>query len=66
VCLYYRKSVNDQKEMKLLLDMYKGVSKDQRDKVQLMAAEKKLRAELEEAKQALKKIQVRYFKMYSY
>jgi len=66
VCLYYRKSVNDQKEMKLLLDMYKGVSKDQRDKVQLMAAEKKLRAELEEAKQALKKIQVRYFKMFSY
>lgn len=56
--LYYRKAVNDQKEMKLLLDMYKGVSKDQRDKVQLMAAEKKLRAELEEAKQALKKIQV--------
>lgn len=52
--------------MKLLLDMYKGVSKDQRDKVQLMAAEKKLRAELEEAKQALKKIQVRYFKMFSY
>ncbi|XP_060837089.1 LOW QUALITY PROTEIN: E3 ubiquitin-protein ligase Bre1 [Rhopalosiphum padi] len=52
-----KKSVNDQKEMKLLLDMYKGVSKDQRDKVQLMAAEKKLRAELEEAKQALKKIQ---------
>lgn len=45
--------------MKLLLDMYKGVSKDQRDKVQLMAAEKKLRAELEEAKQALKKIQVK-------
>jgi len=62
--LYYRKSVNDQKEMKLLLDMYKGVSKHQRDKVQLMAAEKKLRAELEEAKQALKKIQVRYFKMF--
>ncbi|XP_050531885.1 E3 ubiquitin-protein ligase Bre1 [Daktulosphaira vitifoliae] len=52
-----KKAVNDQKEMKLLLDMYKGVSKDQRDKVQLMATEKKLRAELEEAKQALKKIQ---------
>jgi len=61
MCLYYRKAVNDQKEMKLLLDMYKGVSKDQRDKVQLMAAEKKLRAELEEAKQALKKIQVTHF-----
>lgn len=50
--------------MKLLLDMYKGVSKDQRDKVQLMAAEKKLRAELEEAKQALKKIQVKYFNIF--
>ncbi|CAI6369426.1 unnamed protein product [Macrosiphum euphorbiae] len=48
-----KKSVNDQKEIKLLLDMYKGVSKDQRDKVQLMAAEKKLQAELEEAKQAI-------------
>jgi len=66
MCLYYRKSVNDQKEMKLLLDMYKGVSKDQRDKVQLMAAEKKLRAELEEAKQALKKIQVKNSKKFSY
>lgn len=43
--------------------MYKGVSKDQRDKVQLMAAEKKLRAELEEAKQALKKIQVYNYKI---
>jgi len=64
--LYYRKAVNDQKEMKLLLDMYKGVSKDQRDKVQLMAAEKKLRAELEEAKQALKKIQVKHFNIMFY
>jgi len=44
--------------------MYKGVSKDQRDKVQLMAAEKKLRAELEEAKQALKKIQVIHFNIF--
>jgi hypothetical protein len=50
--------VNDQKEMKLLLDMYKGVSKEQRDKVQLMAAEKKTRAELEDIRQQLKKIQV--------
>lgn len=53
----YRKAVNEQKEMKLLLDMYKGVSKEQRDKVQLMAAEKKLRTELEELRQQLKKIQ---------
>lgn len=43
--------------MKLLLDMYKGVSKEQRDKVQLMAAEKKLRMELDEIKQQIKKMQ---------
>ncbi|XP_053955825.1 E3 ubiquitin-protein ligase Bre1 isoform X1 [Anastrepha ludens] len=52
-----KKALNDQKEMKLLLDMYKGVSKDQRDKVQLMATEKKLRSEIEELRQQLKKIQ---------
>ncbi|XP_037936187.1 E3 ubiquitin-protein ligase Bre1 [Teleopsis dalmanni] len=52
-----KKALNDQKEMKLLLDMYKGVSKDQRDKVQLMAIEKKLRSEIEELRQQLKKIQ---------
>ena len=44
--------------MKLLLDMYKGVSKDQRDKVQLMANEKKLRSEIEELRSQMKKIQV--------
>ena len=38
--------------------MYKGVSKEQRDKVQLMAQEKKNRAELEELRQQIKKIQV--------
>lgn len=43
--------------MKLLLDMYKGVSKEQRDKVQLMAIEKKLRAEVEEMRQQFKRIQ---------
>lgn len=46
------------KEMKLLLDMYKGVGKEQRDKVQLMAAERKTRAELEDLRQQVKKIQV--------
>lgn len=50
--------MNDTKEMKLLLDMYKGVSKDQRDKVQLMATEKKLRSEIDEMRNQLKKIQV--------
>lgn len=59
VYLIFRKAVNDQKEMKLLLDMYKGVSKEQRDKVQLMAAEKKTRAELDDLRQQLKKIQVK-------
>jgi hypothetical protein len=44
--------------MKLLLDMYKGVSKDQRDKVQLMAAEKKARADVEDLRQQMKKMQV--------
>lgn len=48
------------KEMKLLLDMYKGVGKEQRDKVQLMAAERKTRAELEDLRQQVKKIQVRH------
>ncbi|XP_058986365.1 E3 ubiquitin-protein ligase Bre1-like [Musca domestica] len=52
-----KKALNDQKEMKLLLDMYKGVSKDQRDKVQLMATEKKLKSEIEELRQQLKKLQ---------
>lgn len=53
-----KKAVNEMKEMKLLLDMYKGVGKEQRDKVQLMAAERKTRAELEELRQQIKKIQV--------
>lgn len=53
-----RKAVNEMKEMKLLLDMYKGVGKEQRDKVQLMAAERKTRAELEDLRQQVKKIQV--------
>lgn len=52
-----KKALNEQKEMKLLLDMYKGVSKEQRDKVQLMAAEKKLRTDLEDLRQTLKKMQ---------
>lgn len=59
LCLFNcRKALNDQKEMKLLLDMYKGVSKDQRDKVQLMATEKKLRSEIEELRNQMKKMQV--------
>lgn len=57
-CRAHRKAMNDQKEMKLLLDMYKGVSKDQRDKVQFMATEKKLRTEIDDLRNQLKKMQV--------
>ncbi|XP_066293224.1 E3 ubiquitin-protein ligase BRE1B-like isoform X7 [Branchiostoma lanceolatum] len=52
-----KKSQENQKEMKLLLDMYKGAPKEQRDKVQLMAAEKKARAEVEELKQRIKSME---------
>ncbi|XP_074414325.1 E3 ubiquitin-protein ligase BRE1B isoform X3 [Zonotrichia albicollis] len=43
-----KKAQENQKEMKLLLDMYKSAPKEQRDKVTLMAAERKSKAELEE------------------
>ncbi|XP_066442529.1 E3 ubiquitin-protein ligase BRE1A isoform X2 [Eleutherodactylus coqui] len=36
------------RDMKLLLDMYRSAPKEQRDKVQLMTAERKSKAELEE------------------
>lgn len=39
---FCRKAHNDQREMKLLLDMYKGVGKEMRDKAQLMAGERKV------------------------
>ena len=41
---------NELKERSLLLDMYKTVTKEVRDKVGLMAAEKKVRGELDEAR----------------
>lgn len=52
-----KKAHNDQREMKLLLDMYKGVGKEMRDKTQLMAAERKARLEIDDLKQQLKKMQ---------
>ena len=55
----FRKALNEQKEMKLLLDMYKGVGKEQRDKVQLMAADKKARQECDDLRMQLKRFQVR-------
>ena len=41
------------KERSLLLDMYKTCTKETRDKVALMAAEKKIRCDLEEARLAV-------------
>ncbi|CAG06273.1 unnamed protein product, partial [Tetraodon nigroviridis] len=40
-----KKAQESQREMKLLLDMYRSAPKEQRDKVQLMAAEKKYNSE---------------------
>jgi len=54
----YRKAINEQKDLRLLLDMYKGMSKDKRDKAQLMLVEKKLKAELEDLKQQMRRLQV--------
>lgn len=45
-----KKSEESQKEMKILLDVYKGAAKDLRDKVELISAEKKLKEEIEEQK----------------
>ena len=45
-----KKATNEMKERSLLLDMYKTCTKETRDKVALMAAEKKIRCDLEEAR----------------
>lgn len=52
-----KKSQDNQKEMKLLLDMYKSAPKEQRDKVQLMACEKRLNKEIDDLRQHIKKMQ---------
>jgi E3 ubiquitin-protein ligase BRE1 len=51
-----KKAQNELKEMKLLLDMYKACTKEQRDKATVMVAEKKARVELEEARMQLKRL----------
>ena len=45
-----KKAQAELKERSLLLDMYKTVTKETRDKVGLMAAEKKARGDLDEAR----------------
>ncbi|XP_062896300.1 E3 ubiquitin-protein ligase BRE1A-like [Mobula hypostoma] len=52
-----KRAQESQKEMKLLLDMYRSSPKEQRDKVQLMAAEKKAKSELEALKVRLRELE---------
>ncbi|XP_063287020.1 E3 ubiquitin-protein ligase BRE1B isoform X2 [Pelobates fuscus] len=52
-----KKAQESQKEMKLLLDMYKSAPKEQRDKVQLMAAERKTKAEVEELRSRVQSLE---------
>uniref|UniRef100_A0AAX7T0S4 E3 ubiquitin protein ligase n=1 Tax=Astatotilapia calliptera TaxID=8154 RepID=A0AAX7T0S4_ASTCA len=54
-----QKAQESQREMKLLLDMYRSAPKEQRDKVQLMAAEKKTKSEAEELRQRLRELEER-------
>ncbi|XP_041069055.1 E3 ubiquitin-protein ligase BRE1A-like isoform X4 [Carcharodon carcharias] len=52
-----KRAQESQKEMKLLLDMYRSSPKEQRDKVQLMASEKRAKAELDNLRQRLKELE---------
>lgn len=51
-----KKTSKEMNEMKLLLDMYKASTQEKREKAQIMAAEKKAKAELEDLKIQLKKL----------
>lgn len=52
-----KKSEESQKEMKILLDVYKGAAKDLRDKVELLTAEKRLKEEIEEQKARIENLE---------
>jgi len=52
-----KKAQDNVKELKLLLDTYKAAPKEQRDKIQLMGAEKKARQDIDELKAHIKKMQ---------
>ncbi|KAM9773436.1 E3 ubiquitin-protein ligase BRE1B-like [Syngnathus typhle] len=54
-----KKAQESQKEMKLLLDMHKSAPKEQRDKVQLMAAERKSKAEVDELRIRVRELEER-------
>merc|ERR1712223_591552 len=51
-----KKAQAELKERSLLLDMYKTCTKETRDKVALMAAEKKIRGDLEDCRSQIKKM----------
>lgn len=48
-----KKAQDAEKESRMLLDAYKGVSKEQREKAEIMGSEAKCKIELEEAKKTL-------------
>uniref|UniRef100_UPI00398E75C9 E3 ubiquitin-protein ligase BRE1A-like isoform X2 n=1 Tax=Pristiophorus japonicus TaxID=55135 RepID=UPI00398E75C9 len=52
-----KRAQESQKEMKLLLDMYRSSPKEQRDKVQLMASEKRAKAEMDNLRQRVKELE---------
>lgn len=56
--LFYRKAETEQKELKLLLDMYKSINRDKRENHQLMLAEKKLKSDIEDTKAQMRRILV--------
>ncbi|CAH8484562.1 unnamed protein product [Dicrocoelium dendriticum] len=51
-----KRSQESQKEMSVLLNMYKVIPKDQRDKAALLQCEAKLRSELSDAKEEIEKL----------
>ena len=57
-----KKAQTDVKEMKVLLDMFKTLPKEHRDKAQLMAAEKKVKMELDESRIGMYCIYIRISK----
>ena len=48
----------EQKELKLLLDMYRGVNRDKRENMELRCVEKKLKADIDETKVQMRRILV--------
>lgn len=57
LCKQVKELTLRERELKLLLDMYKSIGKEGRDKAEIMASEKKIRSELEECRVLLVKLQ---------